>query len=1073
MNPIVVIGAGGSGKWIATDVKLAAIDLNNRRLLREHGEAARQRPDWDRLPPEIRVLAVDVASSEQQPVVRRDAQHAHFSLDYTASSAEFVDISAEPGTAIEAISSGKSGDFPRISAWLSKRDAACYDIRRLPTINSHGAGQLRQLGRLSLFSALQDPQEQNLPERIRSVLQDVNQARTNNAKVTIFICGSLAGGTGSGTLWDVAALARFHADEVLGDQHDLVGCIVLPTAFRRIARSGGEEKARMAANTYAGLRELARLMSSENNTEFAYNQHLEMTLREPIFSVAYLVEGSRPNGYDLAGEEPRFGTYPTIADTILLHSMTTVDMSQVRTEMSLHPEGVFSVAGAVQWVLPVEDIIYEAGHHLSRLSIECLLWGRQATGVVPPPQSMREAADGAEPARDRFLRANADGSSPLVRFTDSFLVQQKAIGLSTSLMYQQLQFNDQNRDRSLPVLVLAEQVELGPRIGRGDPVALKQQVEQIVARHLGGRTDTAPERKSVHTVLNHYRTLHGRVFPEYLRDAVQAVLNSTATEAGMSVRPGGLLHAEAFLDAVRERLEAFRRRFTEVYDTQQRVEGNNVTRLERAKQELSRAQEAMLKDQGSWGGRGRQHEYVRLSQRVHDLTVQDLVHSCVLDIVEKWGHVVGELRNDVSGWATTLREDVANLATTIQEIQNRRLESGRIRSRRYVTAPGDDYENRLVNSCLRTDDPNDQTRSAGVVELLSPMSWSWESGLLVLRTPAEDGRSSGTREWRQALPEHTRRCFATFAGIREVTIWQALRDLGHDENSLRQELVGRLSPITNIDLTEQQRVPNVQMVAKNIVVADWLALKSGDGPDSASGLSQGVRRQLGNDAVRWADPHLVLGVGQRHLVKMSSLSCVPDLAREYKPILTGKQPVEGTMRRLPLHLFPGESLAAEIELSAMDNFGSSVVVPSEVIGLLQHEQEMTDFALAVGFGLWTLHMDRRGLDDAGQWQTGEILSEEGSCVRLSLGANLFLACRTFLAPVSPTEKRAVSWTKDELALLIKSIDTDADYARKLRGMIGESLVPEGDTTPAKLREGLNAVMRALIWRQAARLARPR
>lgn len=1074
MNPVVVIGTGGSGKWVATDLKLAAVDMRNRELLREHGESARQRPDWDTLPPEIQILTVDVSKADHHPVIRHDAFRSEFSLDYTEASNEFVDISASLGTVIKEISEGQSTGFPRISAWLSKSDASCYDVHRLPPSTGSGAGQLRQLGRASLFVALLD--KHTLPDRIDNAIQRAAAARTDNSKITIFVCGSLAGGTGSGIMWDIAALARHYAESVVPGRYDIVGFVVLPGAFRRIASSARVERVRMAANTYAGLRELTRLMDSHTRTTFGYYVDLEMRLDHPIFNVAYLVEGSRPSGYDLAGEQPQFGTYPSIADAILLHAATTVDLTNMRTEMNRQPEGVFSTTGAVQWILPIEEIIYEFGHSLAKLSLESLLWAQQATETVPPPEAQQRADDAATPRREEFFTSTGSGSFPLVRFVNAFLEQLRMPPLSTGMMMQQVRFKD-NRDRDLPELALADLVELAPRMSKGDPAGVKQQVEDLVARMTGGVTDELESGHiTVHAVLNHYQMLHEQAFRDYLDVKTIDVLNSTASGAGKSVRPGGLLHTEAFLKSVHDRLEQFRRRLTEVYQEEQLINGSGGTRLQRAEQELTVAEGAMLAEKGirdRIGRRIRQAEYLKRAQTVYDLTIQELVHSRILDIVEAWLAIVGRQRADVQGWDATFRKNIETLGAEVRGIQSRRLENIRIRSRRYVSEPGDNFETDLFNSCLNVSDPQDVIGSAGVASLLQKLSWTWSDGELILLVPSGSAHASDRLMWQQdGLPQHKYRCFETFAGLRRTTIWDAFQRLGYDESRLRAELLGLMEPITNVDDVEQQRYPRVELVSKDIVLAAWEEAQQDDAPKSARRLSQRLRTNLGNAAVWWNDPHLVLAVSQRHLVKLGALSCVPALKPNYDRILTGKQPVEGTERRLPLHLFPGESLAAELELRSAEIFDEAIVIPPKFVDLLEHEDEMLNFVLAIAFEHIKPTVDRKTGESS--WTVVAIPLNGMPGQEVSLGAEVYEACATFLRPQSPSHRNAKQCVNTAVTHNIKSFSTNHEYAQHLRNIVNTGLISPQDLSRDSSNESLDLefdkLARVLIWRRANKLS---
>jgi hypothetical protein len=1070
MNPIVVIGAGGSGKWIATDVKLAAIAHRNRELLRVYGEAARERPDWDTPPPHVKILTIDVSRTEMHPVERQDGFRESFSLDYSEASTEYSHISSEYRKVIESIAAGNTQDFPRIATWLSKKDAACYNLRRLGSSAEGGAGQLRQLGRVSLFLGLQGKQE--LLDRIADAIRGVSAERRAGARVTIFVCGSLAGGTGSGTLWDVAALAQDSARGILAGNFDMVGVVVLPGTFSSIVREGTIEPARMAANTYAGLRELSRLMSIDDKTEFAYNENKCVTLDGPLFTIAYLVEGSRPGGYDLAKEEPRYGTYPAIADMIHLHSATTVDLRQVRSQMVQQPDGVFSTMGAVRWIFPAEEIILEGGHLLARLSLEALSWGRRIIDDTTTQDARNRALSKATHLRDTFFGSTESASSGLVRFAQSFLVQARKPQLLTSAMSQIMRFNDKDRDENLPTLNLSEVVEVAPRGSKGNPAEIKQQAENLVTGTLGGEGDAlGAGRKTVHAVMNHYRSLHEETFRRFLTSTVNECLNDASSADHPSARLGGLLRAEMLLTTISETLGRFRHLFAEVYSEQCKVEGTNIRSIERANQEVAEATRKMSLDEGMLdrlNNRRKQAEYLRLTQRVFELLVQDIVQSTIVDIADRWIRTVTDLTTQVSIWLANLRDDVTALDAQLRHIQTRRREAARIESHRYLTEPGDDLESALIHEQLGVGEDQDFMGAASVRSTLSTMAWDWQDGELFLISPDPDSRG-GQLIWRQhGLPSFVRRCFKTFEEIRGITIWDAFARTGYSSERLRSELVGRRAPITVVDLEEQQRFPGVELVPKDFVLAAWEEAQTDDSADSPRRLSQKLRQELGNEAVRWDDPHVLLAVSQRHLVKLKALGCSPRLRDSYERILTGRQSIECMERRLPLHLFPGESLAAELELTSTELLGEPVAIPPEFVALLEQEEDVVNFALAVAYGYISGEQNRRTAEFS--WMAKDAKLEDGYVGDVHFGENILDACNTFIAPGTPTAREGRKSVLAALEASIEAFSTTEKYVLDLREKARHSLVPEQDTLTGSMRIGFDRALRMLIRRRAAELA---
>jgi hypothetical protein len=900
----------------------------------------------------------------------------------------------------------------------------------------------------------------------------VSKHRTNGARVSIFVCGSLAGGTGSGTLWDIAALARHYAAEVLRGSYDIVGLVVLPAAFSTVSNQGAVEPVRMAANTYAGLRELSRLMNVNQATRFTYSASLDVLLRDPIFTVAYLVEGSRPAGYDLAGEEPRYGTYPTIADSIMLHASTMVDLRQVLSERLQHPDGVFSTVGAVQWIFPAEEIVLEGGNLLARLTLEKLRWGRRITDDASAREAHIQANSDALTVRDRFFESSSSGSSGLIRFVHNFLHQARKPQLLAGAMSQLMRFNDKDRDHALPTVNLPEVVDVAPLGGKGDPASVKQQTEELVIKTTGGEgDDLAAGRKTVHAVLNHYLAEHDRHFRAFVTTTMEECLNDTSTGGQPRVRPAGLLRAAAALESISDTLHRFHDLFIEVYADQCRVDGTNTTVLDRANEELARATKQMLLDEGFrdlFNNRGEQTDYVRLAQWVYDLKVQNLVHSSIVDIVSRWVRVLGELGAEVNSWLATLRDDIAALESGLTQIQVRRREAARIRSRRYLSEPGDALESELIMKQLGASDGGDPMESPKLAEIAAPLRWAWDDGELVMLTPVESGDGGRRTSWRRTgLPAHVQRCVRVFEPIRAVTIWEAFTLSGYNVGSFRAELAGRSAPITVLDLEEQQRYPRVDLVQKNFVLARWEEAQSEDSAGSPRRFSQQLRGELGNSAVQWADPHVLLAVGQQHLVKLSALNCAHRLKVDYERILTGRQPVEGTERRLPLHLFPGESLAAELELSSIELLDEEVVIPPQLVAMLDREEDVLDFGLAVAYGHVQLVRSRRTAES--YWVVRDALLEDGRHDDVRLGDNVLQACTAFISPTRPGERQGRVWVD---AALSRTIDEFADtetYAKDLRERARGQLVPDADPLDATLRTGFDRALRMLIRRRATDL----
>jgi len=149
--------------------------------------------------------------------------------------------------------------FPEIKSWFpySKR----HQLN--PNMLAGGASQMKPVGRFSFaWNA------ESLRQKIQQLLSDTVSSDTsrkynigeNNLEqfTNVFICGSVCGGTGSGTFLDLAYLVRFVAAQ-LGIVVKIYGMFALASVYENY---GGDLK--MKPNCYASLVELDHFMNEAN-----------------------------------------------------------------------------------------------------------------------------------------------------------------------------------------------------------------------------------------------------------------------------------------------------------------------------------------------------------------------------------------------------------------------------------------------------------------------------------------------------------------------------------------------------------------------------------------------------------------------------------------------------------------------------------------------------------------------------------------------------------------------------------------------------------------------------------------
>ncbi|MFN8103927.1 MAG: tubulin-like doman-containing protein [Acidimicrobiia bacterium] len=1076
MKPGVVIGAGGTGKWVATYVARMALDLHQRKLLRDYGEAARQRPDWGELPETLDLFVVDVADSEKVPVEINDAFVEQFALDYSDTSPNFENIAQGYRQVVESIQNGTGeSDYPQVARWLRRDDARCYKLDKLTASTHGGAGQLRQLARLSLFLSMQA--DLDVPNRIQQALQDVAKAWNHTDRVTIFITGSVAGGTGSGTLIDLAALVHYYAPQIFGDNFDVIGFVVLPTTFSTITKAGSDEMVRMRANSYAATRELMRFTTAPGGYQISFTNNLTVKVDNPLFSLVYLVEGTRHGGYDLQAVAPQLGTDPCVADAVLLHLSTKVDYMQIKTSQMQHPEGAYSVMGSVLYVMPAEEMIWEFGHELTRAALEALRWGSALHTASDIEAVAARASAEAIGWRTDFFESAASTNSPLNRWICNFLNTAKKPQLSTPVLMSTLRFNDRERDLPLPVLKLEDEVEVAGIGQIGEPPTVKSLAEEKVASTIGTPGDdiSGGRRPTMWAVLSTFRANHQEAFRTYLASMVLEALNETAEGRAARPRRGGLQLAGAVLTSIQDYLSEFKTGFDGIYREQQVIPGRGETKLDRASREASLAEADMLRDQGRLrdiaNNHGEQVAYLQRKQVWYDLTVQDLVASVLVSIIDDLIAITGDYAQSVNVWAASLRDDVTQLETTVGKIRDRRREAARVQVRQYISEPEDAFETALLAEHAGASSASHLADSTAVDGLLSQMGWTWDDPAdptsLLLGLPEVPGRpvTPWKREdWaRDGAAIVQLAAMPTFEPIRRLTIWDALIATGTDAATFRNEVGLRSAPITAVDDQQQQRSPAIHTIDQEFVVANWLEAQSDDMAGSPRRLSSDLRASLGNAAVPWDDPHRILGVTLRHLIKLGSLSCVPQLRDPYQRLLTGIATVEGTEGRVPLHLFPGEQLAAELEQQSLNLLDEQVTIPVELVGLLEDGDALTRFARAIAFDKIHSHRDR---------ETGDLVwiteGDGGATLSVAFGSNASEACANFSSPPSPSMEQTVVDLMAKVRAVEDAMD-DASYVQVLRTKAQGRLIPESDSTESALREGLDRTLRMLLSRHASKM----
>jgi hypothetical protein len=249
----LVIGLGGTG--------LSTVYALKRKYLATHGTTT---------PPATRFLVIDTTPA--QPVGGIGLLPSEFQQLSVSNAAEVVRQNRQ------------------VADWFPKE----------PTVSlgaiSSGAGQLRPLGRLALFH-----NQQALYAKIGQQIKEVTGIPTDHQidgfritdhpGIVVNIVGSFSGGTGSGTLLDVAFICR----EILGhsDQHRFLGYLLLPDLF-----VGKPATHNVEANAYAAMKELDYFMDLgvTSKESVLLSSQRKIDIKKAPFDIAVVVNAANRDG---------------------------------------------------------------------------------------------------------------------------------------------------------------------------------------------------------------------------------------------------------------------------------------------------------------------------------------------------------------------------------------------------------------------------------------------------------------------------------------------------------------------------------------------------------------------------------------------------------------------------------------------------------------------------------------------------------------------------------------------------------------------------------------------------------
>lgn len=290
-------------------------------------------------------------------------------------------------------------NFPAIRNWWPR------DSRLKAGFVNHGAGQMRPVGRLSLFRMFNDRTAgPAFIDKLRLACESIQQIENIDAtermstekrrfvvernSTRVVILFSTCGGTGSSMTFDVAYLCRHLLREV---NPTVMSVALLPSIMdKAIKNETPTQRERIRANTYAWFKECNYLIENPS-WNVAYPEGAPVSVQAPPFDMNFVVEIGNQAGNRLNSEDDIFNM---IASAIFLDTGSSIGGAirgfnanvSVLVEEFHGKRRVFSSLAAASLIYPAEKILGYSSARLGRTLV------RTACLAKPDQKAVDDAA---------------------------------------------------------------------------------------------------------------------------------------------------------------------------------------------------------------------------------------------------------------------------------------------------------------------------------------------------------------------------------------------------------------------------------------------------------------------------------------------------------------------------------------------------------------------------------------------------------------------------------------------------------------------------------------------------------
>ncbi len=715
---VLAIGVGGSGK--------TSLIILKERLEETYGQ----------VPNNVVLLSLD--TDDLRDVDTFAGTRLEPQTDDRGRDPEFRHVVSRPGVTMDTIFSDMaSGRSSAYMNWLEKEKLSRILSPTEKDIRG-GAQQRRPVGRVALFQRWDNPVYSSIVSAISRMYGEpeeekpVDAVQIEQSKRQVFIIGSVAGGTGSGFMVDIANLVG-HAvrSNSKWQSIDVSAIIVLPDAFSSYT-SMMNDPTNLKPNSYAALRELDRFVRTHSDMlpyMVRYGDDLRSitwSTNQPVDHI-YLVDTASPSAAgdkDLSGD-PSSGVFPIISDFVMAHIDQSLGdtLATQRANAGLHydkEEGwQYSSFNVLTYILPIDDIIESfsyrflqellrrqylpipdkkmqaqidlaAGKEVERVFVDSSVGGRVNPGVVQKAIVATRKIDPETPDTSWTGLFNMISLSEGAFAEDYQTLQQWLEYLSGNLIAtKEGDYRHETYDEGYTRLMnfsdhFMDEC-LGPQYDPDDEEARE-----------GGQWDI---------ILARYRDALRQRFAEAVDAEITAILNRRDPRSKM-LAAAQLPTARAVVAALKDKLVSFKTLLEEEYS-----KAEIETRLRQTSEEL-RNSIAWMQDTKDMGPglihrnskpRKAQDSFIGWFYEKMELLLHRRMYRVVIDVLDALGaaemdqsrnlSVVDEAARELETWQATLMATSRILQDWSRVHENNRRAKRQIKVRTYLTNP--EFEEQL------------------------------------------------------------------------------------------------------------------------------------------------------------------------------------------------------------------------------------------------------------------------------------------------------------------------------------------------------------------------------------------